>query len=172
MLFNSYGFIFLFLPAVLLGTFALGRLGHLAAVIWLALASLAFYAFGNWQFVPLLLASIAFNYAIGYLLIERKLQPSARRAALIAGVGGDLLILGIFKYAGFFAANLECDVRNEPHGQHPAAGRHLLLHFHPDRVPGRRLSRQCRALRVAALRAVRHLFPASDRRVRSCITAT
>ena len=106
MLFNSYGFIFLFLPAVLLGTFALGRLGHLAAVIWLALASLAFYAFGNWQFVPLLMASIAFNYAVGYLLIEKKLQPSARHAALIAGVGGDLLILGIFKYAGFFAANL------------------------------------------------------------------
>ena len=106
MLFNSYGFIFLFLPAVLLGTFALGRLGHLATVIWLALASLAFYAFGNWQFVPLLMASIAFNYVVGYLVIEKKLRPSARRAALIAGVGGDLLILGIFKYAGFFATNL------------------------------------------------------------------
>jgi D-alanyl-lipoteichoic acid acyltransferase DltB (MBOAT superfamily) len=107
MLFNSYAFIFLFLPIVVLGTFALGRLGHLVPVIWLALASLAFYGFGNWQFVPLLLASVAFNYAIGYLLIERKLQPSARRAALIAGVGGDLVILGIFKYAGFFAANLD-----------------------------------------------------------------
>jgi alginate O-acetyltransferase complex protein AlgI len=106
MLFNSYGFIFLFLPAVLLGAFACGRISQLAPVIFLGLASLAFYAIGNWQFVPLLLASIAFNYAIGYLLIERKLQPAARRAALIAGVGGDLVILGIFKYAGFFAANL------------------------------------------------------------------
>ena len=40
MLFNSYPFIFLFLPIALLGYFALGRLGNLAPVIWLALASL------------------------------------------------------------------------------------------------------------------------------------
>src|SRR5579883_1447639 len=68
MLFNSYAFIFLFLPIALLGSFALGRFGHLAAIIWLALASLAFYAIGNWQFVPLLAGSIAFNYAAGYFL--------------------------------------------------------------------------------------------------------
>jgi alginate O-acetyltransferase complex protein AlgI len=106
MLFNSYPFIFLFLPAVLFGYFALGRSGDLAPVIWLALASLTFYAFSGWQFVPLLAASIAFNFTVGYLLIEKKLRPPQRQAALVAGVGGDLLLLGIFKYAGFFAANL------------------------------------------------------------------
>ena len=63
---------------MLVGYFALGRRGNLAPVVWLALASLAFYSFSNWQFVPLLLASIAFNYGIGYLLIARKLRP--RRA--------------------------------------------------------------------------------------------
>ena len=77
MLFNSYPFIFLFLPIALLGYFALGRRGNLAPVIWLALASLAFYALSSWQFVPLLLASIAFNYLIGYLLIARKLRATA-----------------------------------------------------------------------------------------------
>ena len=61
------------LPIVLFGYFALGRRGDLAPVIWLALASLAFYAFSGWQFVPLLVASIAFNFTVGYLLIERKL---------------------------------------------------------------------------------------------------
>jgi len=106
MLFNSYAFIFLFLPVVLLGYFALGRRSNLAPVVWLALASLVFYAFGGWQFVPLLLASIAFNYGVGYLLIARKLGPRARFAVLAIGVAGDLLVLGIFKYAGFFAANL------------------------------------------------------------------
>src|SRR5437879_5914142 len=106
MLFNSYSFIFLFLPVVLAGYFALGRGGNLAPVLWLALASLAFYAFGNWQYVPLLLASIAFNYGIGYLLVERKLRPKARFAVLTAGVAGDLLVLGVFKYAGFLVANL------------------------------------------------------------------
>lgn len=106
MLFNSYPFIFLFLPVVLLGYFALGRRGNLAPVIWLALASLAFYSFSNWQFVALLLGSIAFNYVIGLLLITRKLQPRLRFTVLTIGVAGDLLILGIFKYAGFLAANL------------------------------------------------------------------
>lgn len=106
MLFNSYAFIFLFLPIVLAVYFWLGRRSNLAPVIWLALASLGFYAVSNWQFVALLLASIAFNYLIGYLLIAAKLAPAARFGALTAGVAGDLVVLGVFKYAGFFAANL------------------------------------------------------------------
>jgi D-alanyl-lipoteichoic acid acyltransferase DltB (MBOAT superfamily) len=106
MLFNSYPFIFLFLPVVLLGYFAFGRVGNLAPVIWLALASLAFYSVSNWQFVGLLLASIAFNYAVGWLLISKRLHPGPRFAVLTAGVAGDLLVLAWFKYAGFIAANL------------------------------------------------------------------
>jgi D-alanyl-lipoteichoic acid acyltransferase DltB (MBOAT superfamily) len=106
MLFNSYAFIFLFLPIVLAGYFALGRLGNLAPVIWLALASLAFYSVTNWQFVLLLLASVAFNYVIGLLLISKRLRAVPRFAVLTIGVAGDLLVLGTFKYAGFLAANL------------------------------------------------------------------
>ena len=106
MLFNSYSFIFLFLPIVLFGYFALGRLNHLASVIWLTLASLAFYSLSNWQFVPLLAGSIVFNYLVGFLLISQRLRAATRLAVLAAGVTGDLLLLGIFKYAGFFAANL------------------------------------------------------------------
>ena len=106
MLFNSYPFIFLFLPIVLAWLFRARPGSNLAPVIWLALASLAFYAFSNWQFVALLLASIAFNYVVGCLLIARKLRP--RRAyGTDGGVAGDLLVLGIFKYAGFFAANVD-----------------------------------------------------------------
>ena len=106
MLFNSYPFIFLFLPIVLIGYFSLVRLNHLAPVIWLALASLVFYSVSNWQFVPLLLASVAFNYVIGLLLISKRLRPGPRVAVLTIGVTGDLLVLGTFKYAGFLAANL------------------------------------------------------------------
>jgi alginate O-acetyltransferase complex protein AlgI len=106
MLFNSYPFIFLFLPIALIGYFALGQLGNLAPVVWLALASLAFYAVSNWQFVALLLASIAFNYLVGWLLIAPRLRSGLRFTVLTAGVAGDLLVLGYFKYAGFLAANL------------------------------------------------------------------
>jgi D-alanyl-lipoteichoic acid acyltransferase DltB (MBOAT superfamily) len=106
MLFNSYLFIFVFLPVVLAGYFALGRCSNLAPVVWLALASFGFYAFSGWQFVLLLSGSIAFNYGVGYLLIARKLRPGLRFAVLTSGVAGDLLLLGIFKYAGFVALNL------------------------------------------------------------------
>jgi D-alanyl-lipoteichoic acid acyltransferase DltB (MBOAT superfamily) len=106
MLFNSYLFIFLFLPAALTGYFAFARIGNLAPVIWLALASLAFYSASNWQFVLLLLASVALNYGIGLLLISQRLRAAPRRAVLAAGVSGDLLALAYFKYAGFLAANL------------------------------------------------------------------
>jgi alginate O-acetyltransferase complex protein AlgI len=106
MLFNSYQFIFLFLPIALIGYFVLGRFGNLAPVIWLALASLAFYSVSNWQFVLLLLASVAFNYVIGLLLISGQLRSRPRFAVLTVGVTGDLVVLGTFKYAGFLAANL------------------------------------------------------------------
>jgi alginate O-acetyltransferase complex protein AlgI len=100
MLFNSYPFIFP--PAVLLGYFATGRCGNRGPVIWLVLA---FYAFSNWQFVSLLLASIACNYLIGLSLIVKKLRSRLGLAVLATGIGGDLSMLGIFKYAGFSAAN-------------------------------------------------------------------
>jgi alginate O-acetyltransferase complex protein AlgI len=106
MLFNSYPFIFAFLPLVLFGYFAVGRFGKKASVILLAFASLVFYSFSNWQFVALLVASIFFNYGIGWLLIARRLQSALRFGVLWLGVGVDLLTLGIFKYAGFFAANI------------------------------------------------------------------
>ena len=76
-------------------------------MIFLALASLVFYSASNWQFVALLLASVAFNYFIGWLLIAVKLPPRQRFAVLTVGVAGDLLVLGVFKYAGFLAANLD-----------------------------------------------------------------
>src|SRR3954453_1486707 len=101
MLFNSYPFIFLFLPVALAGYFLSSRLGHLAPVISLALASLAFYSVSNWQFLALLVGSIAFNYAIGWQLIARTRTPATRFAVLTVGVAGDLAVLGYFKYAGF-----------------------------------------------------------------------
>jgi D-alanyl-lipoteichoic acid acyltransferase DltB (MBOAT superfamily) len=106
MLFNSYPFIFVFLPIALAGYFWLGRFSNLAPVVWLALASLVFYSVSNWQFVGLLLASVAFNYFIGWLLIAKQLRAATRFAVLTAGVAGDLVVLATFKYAGFFAANL------------------------------------------------------------------
>lgn len=73
MLFNSYEFIFLFLPVSLLVFPLLARHHHRLAAAWLALAPLGFYAYGNLAFVALLLASIAFNY-----LLERLFRQALR----------------------------------------------------------------------------------------------
>lgn len=100
MLFSSYAFIVIFLPAVVLGYYALALLGgRTAALTFLVLASFAFYASWNAAYLALLLASIGFNY-----LIARRLTSDEphRRRWLIAGIVANLALLGYYKYAAFF----------------------------------------------------------------------
>lgn len=108
MLFNSYPFIFLFLPIVLGGFFALARLGHGVAAAWLAAASLFFYGWWNPVYLWLLLASIGWNFVMGRA-ITRFAASGARRAcsiALVAALAGNLAVLGYYKYSGFMVENL------------------------------------------------------------------
>ena len=104
MLFNSYVFIFAFLPVTLLGFYLLGRgPGPRAAISWLVLASLFFYGWWNPHFVVLILASIVTNFAIGSLLQRGSERlPARQRALLIIGIGFNLALLGYYKYANFF----------------------------------------------------------------------
>ena len=101
MLFNSYEFIFLFLPAAVAGFALLSSKNHNAALLWLTAVSLFFYAYWDWHSLWILVASIVFNLACS-LAIERS-TGSASRRWLILGVAGNLLALGVFKYAGFAA---------------------------------------------------------------------
>jgi alginate O-acetyltransferase complex protein AlgI len=108
MLFNSYEFIFLFLPVSAAVFFLLGhRFGIRPAISWLVLCSMFFYGWWNPIYVPLILASMAFNFVMGRQLATLAGgPPGARKAWLLAGVGGNLLLLGYFKYANFFIVNL------------------------------------------------------------------
>jgi D-alanyl-lipoteichoic acid acyltransferase DltB (MBOAT superfamily) len=103
MLFNSQGFVFVFLPLVVLLQHLLVRRSPRLAIVALAAASYVFYLFGERAYPWLLPASIALNYGFG-LLIERQSDPGRRKAALVAGVAADLLILAVFKYADFLIA--------------------------------------------------------------------
>jgi D-alanyl-lipoteichoic acid acyltransferase DltB (MBOAT superfamily) len=78
MLFNSYIFIFGFLPVVWLGFYQIGKSSHAMAALWLAAASLFFYGWWDVRYVGLLLASIAFNYAAGYLIGRKVSQPVSK----------------------------------------------------------------------------------------------
>ena len=64
MLFNSYGFLFVFLPVVLTGYYSFGRWGARAASAWIAAASLFFYAYWDVRYLPLLLGSAVWNLAL------------------------------------------------------------------------------------------------------------
>lgn len=102
MLFNSYVFITLFLPATLLVYYGLRRFGRPEVpLVWLVLASVFFYGWWNPSYVGLILASIALNYVVGvYLSCEG--YPRARRLLLWLGVSANLATLGYYKYANFF----------------------------------------------------------------------
>jgi len=108
MLFNSYVFIFGFLPVVLLGFFWLGRMSHAYAAGWLALASLFFYGYWNPAYVGLLLGSIISNYAFGMWIAKAgvKQKNQRKKQLLILAIGLNLLLLGYYKYANFFVESI------------------------------------------------------------------
>ncbi|HBK07365.1 MAG TPA: MBOAT family protein [Acetobacteraceae bacterium] len=99
MMFHSVMFVLGFMPFCLAGFFAIGRLfGAAWSLRWLIAADLLFYAWWNPAQTPILIASVAGNYAIG-----RKLGRGGRpRLWLTAGILANLLLLGWFKYANFF----------------------------------------------------------------------
>ena len=105
MLFNSFAFLFGYLPIVLAGYFLLDRLTscaswRLAPAVWLALASLFFYAWWDVRYLPLLLASICVNYGAGRLIGAR--AGEARKRVLVAALALNLGLLAYYKYANFF----------------------------------------------------------------------
>ena len=102
MLFNSSEFLFAFLPATLLIFFLCARFSHRAALAWLTLASLFFYGWWNPVWLPLLLASIGFNYLAGREIAQR----SNKRQLLIFAIAVNLAALAYHKYGAFFVESL------------------------------------------------------------------
>jgi len=105
-LFTEPIFLFLFLP-ILLGCYFLRR-PHAAYANWLLLvASVIFYARGGGAFTWLILASIAFNYWAAIAVDRARARSTAQGTSLLAlAVAVNLTVLGIFKYANFFADNV------------------------------------------------------------------
>jgi alginate O-acetyltransferase complex protein AlgI len=103
MLFNSFAFLFVFLPVTYSGAILLLRIRRASAAIsWLVLCSLAFYAYWNPAHLWVVVASILANYGIGAVIANTDVLRW-RRAALVGGIGANLVLLGYFKYADFFA---------------------------------------------------------------------
>lgn len=108
MLFNSYIFIFLFLPLCLGGFYLFSHWGKsVPARLWLTGFSLWFYGYFNPSYLLIMACSILFNYAVfrGMQLVEKKCS-GWRRPMMILGVAGNLAVLFYFKYYDFFVENV------------------------------------------------------------------
>ena len=98
MLFNSYVFVFAFLPIALGGFFAASHLGRRVAGCWLIAASLFFYGWWNPSFTPLLITSIVGNYAAARLLHRLLRCPRRQNAVLALAIAANLAALIHYKY--------------------------------------------------------------------------
>lgn len=110
MLFNSYEFIFIFLPVSFLVYFALNQFSsHVIAKIWLVIASLFFYSWWNIVYLPLIIISILFNYFITNLILNCEagtLKLISKKNLFFIGLAFNIGLLGYFKYMDFFIENV------------------------------------------------------------------
>src|SRR6516165_7278911 len=103
MLFNSYIFLFGFLPCVLAGWWLLPR--KPLRLAFLTGASWFFYAWWDWRYLPVLIGATSIDYVAG-LWISRSEDERRRRLLLTASLTTNLGILAYFKYAGLFVDTL------------------------------------------------------------------
>ncbi|NLY03504.1 MAG: MBOAT family protein, partial [Campylobacter sp.] len=107
MLFNSYEFIFAFLPITfIIYFFLMSRRLILGAKLSLALASIFFYGYWNYIYVPLIVVSMLVNYGVGISLVDsEKIRDISKKSILVFGIVFNLGLLGYFKYVDFFLEN-------------------------------------------------------------------
>lgn len=118
MVFSDLLFIFVFIPLFILSYIAGGWIDRrrkesdpairrplLARNMALVVFSLLFYAWGEPVYVLLMLLSVLVNFMAGRA-IDACVGPGWRKTWLFIGVALDLVILGSFKYLGFFAGAL------------------------------------------------------------------
>ena len=106
--FNSFGFIFLFLPITLVGYHYFRSIGRpQIALTGLTVASLIFYSWGGLHNLPILVSSIAFNFgvsrAIGYFktVDDSGSRHDIAKGIFVFGIASNLIFLSYFKYFAF-----------------------------------------------------------------------
>ena len=119
MLFNSYVFILIFLPvALLIFSFTRRVLSLQIAIGSVVVASLVYYAYWRAEYLVLLIGSVVVNYAMGRIVMARRvpmlwarrtgwqISDGTARLLTFGGVVFNLALLGYYKYAGFFVTNM------------------------------------------------------------------
>jgi len=113
--FNSYDFLFMFLPLVVAGFWCLARVaGRDIAVLWIVLASVVFYFYAGGRGLVVLAPSILLDYLIASALLRTpQRQARLRSICFVAGITCNIAFLAYFKYKNFFV-----DTANNVFGTH------------------------------------------------------
>lgn len=110
MLFNSYIFIFGFVPITFFVYFYLNKKGFkTSSKVWLVFASLFFYSWWNIAYLPLILLSICVNYILSRIMlnyVEERSSIFSKKTFLYIGLIFNISLLGYFKYRDFFIENI------------------------------------------------------------------
>ena len=129
MLFNSYIFIFLFLPLCLVGFYILQNRQATLAKVWLTCFSLWFYGYFNLSYLAIMICSIVGNYFVHSMIVKARNRETAieqvesmckkikvdekpkkisgrSKKILIMGIVLNLFVLFYFKYFDFFLSNV------------------------------------------------------------------
>ncbi len=107
MLFNSYPFLLCFFPLILAIYWGVASSRRERELI-LILGSFVFYAWWDYRFLGLLLLSIVGNYAAGCVLRSLAERSKDRETDIVLSIAivANLSAIGFFKYAHFFATNV------------------------------------------------------------------
>lgn len=109
MLFNTFNFLFVYLPLTLFGYYLISKRSVRLSNVFLLFASLVFYGYWKVAYLPLLVGSIAVNFVTGRSIsksLERQ-DDGRARTLMIVGVGINLCLLATFKYLDFLIANVD-----------------------------------------------------------------
>ena len=103
MVFSSFTFLCIYLPIVLGGYYILPKK---ARNLFLLIASLVFYAWGEPKYVLLMMFSITVNYVFGLLMDKNRENFKRMKLMLVLSVIIDIGLLCVFKYTDFVIDNL------------------------------------------------------------------
>lgn len=98
MQFNSYIFILLYLPALVIGYFVLNRIHLAAGKIYLILMSALFYLYGGFNSAIIMGIGLLINYLFSYFIGR---ACKYRKLLLITDISVNILLLFYFKYSNF-----------------------------------------------------------------------
>jgi len=106
MLFSSQIFIFIFLPVVLAIYYIVLKKRRFLQNLFLFIASLFFYAWGEPKFVLIMILSIIFNWLFGLLIEKYSEKPVQKKLIAFFSIGYNIFVIFIFKYLMFSLSNI------------------------------------------------------------------